>query len=76
MQQCFPGGHDNENHIILLDVSRTCDLSSKCQADAKSIFSKDNPKIEGGCIIIGQAGSNKHTVKKEEFCISHQLTNC
>ena len=33
---------------FLLVVSRTSDLSSKCQADAKSIFSKVNPQLEGG----------------------------
>ena len=57
-------GYDNEKHIILLDVSRNCDLSSKFQGVARSIFSKVNPQIEGGCIIIGLARSNKHTVNK------------
>ena len=36
-------------------------------AELRSIFSKVNPQIDGSCIIIGLARSNKHTVKKEEF---------
>ena len=63
MRRSFPrAGHDNENHLILQDVFRTFDLSSKCQAYARSIFSKGNLQIEGGCIIIRLATSNKHTV--------------
>ena len=34
--------------LIIPDVSGTFDLSSKYHADAKSIFSKVNPQIEGG----------------------------
>ena len=34
--------------IILLDVPRTCDIYSKCKADARSIFSKVSSQTEGG----------------------------
>ena len=34
--------------LVLIEVSRTCDLSSKCQVDARSIFNRVKPQVEGG----------------------------
>ena len=55
---CLSGGYKLHRFsdvlgLVLLDVSKTCDLSSKCQADARSIFSKVKPQVEGD-VWLGQ----------------------
>ena len=68
---CLIGGYNLHRFsdalgLVLLDVSRTCNLFSKCQADGRSIFSKVEPHVEGmynHCTGLGQI----NTIKKEEF---------